>query len=162
LLRRQRHWQSRLSRLNKRSNPTNHRISNMYSFKDRRQFLWVIGGILFVSYLWIGYHLIYGGHAGVVVCLIKKIIGIPCPGCGLTRAVVSFFNGDISTSIQTNPLVLIVAPALVVAPFALAVAPGKCYLWFQKAEVIFSNRTGIIILVLFFLTLWTYLIINDL
>ena len=134
----------------------------MYSFKSQYHFLWFIGGILFVSYIWIGYNLSISEQDGITICLIKRFFGIPCPGCGLTRAVISFCHGYISNAIKLNPLVLIVAPGLVIAPFALIFAPHKCYSYFNKMEAFLSKKTGIIILILFFSILWTYLIIHNL
>ena len=37
------------------------------------------------------------------LCIIRKVINFPCPGCGLTRAWLSFFNGDILSAINYNP-----------------------------------------------------------
>lgn len=134
----------------------------MYSFKNQYHFFWFVGGILFVSYIWIGYNLSINEQEGVTICLIKRFLGIPCPGCGLTRAVISLCHGDISSAIKLNPLVLIVAPSLAIAPLALIFMPQKCYSYFNKMEAFFSKKTGIIILILFFATLWTYLIIHNL
>lgn len=39
-----------------------------------------------------------------VVCLFNKFTGWDCPGCGLTRAVVSFFAGDWILSFYFHPL----------------------------------------------------------
>ncbi len=133
----------------------------MYSFKSQKNFLWFIGGILFVSYIWIGYNMLASGQDGITLCLINRFLGIPCPGCGLTRAVIAFCHGNLVSAIQLNPLVLIVAPALVITPIALAIMPRESYILFTKAEDFFSKRTGIIILCLSIVTLWTYLIIHN-
>lgn len=37
-------------------------------------------------------------------CLFHKFTGWDCPGCGLTRAVLSFFAGDVSLSFYFHPL----------------------------------------------------------
>jgi hypothetical protein len=50
-------------------------------------------------------------------CLIKVIIGIECPGCGLTGAVQALLHGDLAAAWASNPLVFVVLPA------------GVCY-WF--------------------------------
>ncbi|CEO08340.1 DUF2752 domain-containing protein [Paraclostridium sordellii] len=40
-------------------------------------------------------------------CLLKNKIGIPCPGCGMTRALESFLHGDIKKAFYYHPLFLI-------------------------------------------------------
>lgn len=40
--------------------------------------------------------------------------GIPCPGCGLTRAFGHFFHGDITAALRSHPLFFIVIPPAVV------------------------------------------------
>ena len=37
-------------------------------------------------------------------CIIKFIFGIPCPGCGLTRAWISVFRLDFSSAFEFHPL----------------------------------------------------------
>lgn len=49
------------------------------------------------------------GHS---ICLIKNIVGIECPGCGMTRAVASIFHGDFLGAFHYNKSVVIVFPLL--------------------------------------------------
>ena len=37
-------------------------------------------------------------------CIVKFVFGIPCPGCGLTRAWVSFFRLDFRSAFEYHPL----------------------------------------------------------
>lgn len=46
-------------------------------------------------------------------CIFKSIIGVPCPGCGLTRAWISFIKGNISEAFYWHPLFLMI-PALAI------------------------------------------------
>ena len=36
-------------------------------------------------------------------CLFRRVIDFPCPCCGLTRAWLTFFSGDILLAFQYNP-----------------------------------------------------------
>ena len=37
-------------------------------------------------------------------CIVKFIVGIPCPGCGLTRAWLSVFSLDFAAAFRCHPL----------------------------------------------------------
>jgi hypothetical protein len=56
-------------------------------------------------------------------CGFKFLVGAPCPGCGMTRACVCLFCGDLAESLRLHPLAL---PALLAfgAAAALAVHEG--------------------------------------
>src|SRR6476659_1051053 len=50
------------------------------------------------------------------VCPFFRLTGIPCPGCGLTRAVILLLKGDLQASLRFHafaPLVLLTAVALI-------------------------------------------------
>jgi len=66
------------------------------------------------GYAWIGFQLL--SSEGVTVCLIKNITGIPCPSCGITRAVLLLIGGEILPAILMNPLGCITAVALLILP----------------------------------------------
>lgn len=38
------------------------------------------------------------------VCPFKRLTGLPCPGCGMTRAYLALLRGDISGAFQLHPL----------------------------------------------------------
>ncbi|MFP3940530.1 MAG: DUF2752 domain-containing protein, partial [Thermoanaerobaculia bacterium] len=44
------------------------------------------------------------GHPLPEVCALKRTTGVPCPGCGLTRAWVSAVHGDFAGSLAHHPL----------------------------------------------------------
>ncbi len=39
------------------------------------------------------------------VCPVRRMLGIPCPGCGMTRAVRALFCGDLAGAFAWHPLV---------------------------------------------------------
>ena len=47
------------------------------------------------------------------ICLTKAVTGFPCPGCGLTRANLSFFRGNFSQALNFHPLFLVVDAYLI-------------------------------------------------
>lgn len=45
-------------------------------------------------------------------CIFRNLIGVPCPGCGLTRAWIGFFNGDFKSALIWHPLFILVGVVL--------------------------------------------------
>ncbi len=52
-------------------------------------------------------------HFGISFCPIYRIIGLPCPSCGMSRAWMALFHGDIARAFFLHPLFL--APPLLAA-----------------------------------------------
>gem|GEM_PF-661450 len=46
------------------------------------------------------------------ICLIRTLFGVPCPGCGMTRAISCIFHGHFKRAFQYNKLIVIVFPLL--------------------------------------------------
>ena len=67
-------------------------------------------------------------NSGPSFCPFKMATGLPCPGCGLTRASVAFLHGDLSASFHFHPLGAPIVIAL--ALFALA---DLWILWHHRA-----------------------------
>ena len=58
------------------------------------------------------------------VCPIRTATGIPCPGCGLTTAVVQFLHGDFVESLETHAFAPVFLLALLVMLAALTLPPN--------------------------------------
>lgn len=48
-------------------------------------------------------------------CPLAAVAGIPCPGCGLTRATLALAHGDLRQALALHPLVFVLAPLFVAA-----------------------------------------------
>ena len=58
-------------------------------------------------------------HAfGLVLCPLKRFLGVPCPTCGSTRALALLLRGDVCGAFEMQPLAM--AIACVIAPCLLA------------------------------------------
>ena len=55
-----------------------------------------------------GDSLLLGGHALPTICLLRQTIGVPCPGCGLTRSLVAGVHADWAGSLAHHRLGLVV------------------------------------------------------
>ncbi len=59
--------------------------------------------------------------AGAVVltdtpfCPLALFAGLPCPGCGLTRATLALLHGDMGAALRFHPLVLVLMPLFAAA-----------------------------------------------
>jgi hypothetical protein len=58
----------------------------------------------------------------VPVCPAALLFGIPCPGCGLTRATLALMSGDVRRAVDFHPLVFVLAPLFFGALGAAAVS----------------------------------------
>lgn len=52
-------------------------------------------------------------HSDFPLCPLAGSVGIPCPGCGLTRATLALLHGDLHTALHLHPLVLLLTPLVV-------------------------------------------------
>lgn len=60
--------------------------------------------------------------SGPVICPLRLLTGLPCPGCGLTRAWVFAAHGDLGQALSANPFVLVTIPAALVLVLAVGAA----------------------------------------
>jgi len=47
------------------------------------------------------------------LCPLASSFGVPCPGCGLTRATLALLHGDVRAALHFHPLVFLLAPLFV-------------------------------------------------
>jgi hypothetical protein len=52
-------------------------------------------------------------HSDFPLCPMAGSFGIPCPGCGLTRATLALLDGDVRGALQLHPLVLLLTPLVI-------------------------------------------------
>ena len=48
------------------------------------------------------------------LCPVRQISGLPCPGCGTTRAVLALLRGDIRQALEFHPLIFITLAAILI------------------------------------------------
>lgn len=61
---------------------------------------------------------------GFDVCGLHAVTGLPCPGCGMTRAIAAVSQGDFAVAVGANPFVIFVWPVFL-ALAVLAVMPKR-------------------------------------
>lgn len=70
---------------------------------------YLIGKMIFIPVMLFGLWFARNGfsdYGELFECEIRRISGLPCPGCGGTRAFYHLFRGEIIQSIRFNPVVI--------------------------------------------------------
>ena len=73
------------------------------------ELFYLFGKIIFIPFCLFGFWFAgsgfeaYGSH---ITCAIRDLCGLPCPGCGGTRAFYYLFRGNIRESLRLNATVL--------------------------------------------------------
>ena len=89
---------------------------------DKKQFKTAVilaGGFI----LWVGMSFVTG-----TICWFQAILGVPCPGCGSTRAALALLQGNFAEAFYWHPLIivsLVILPYLAVRKIILRHKPMK-------------------------------------
>ena len=78
-------------------------------------------------------------------CTIRSITGLPCPGCGLTRALLLFLHGDLAGAWGMHPLFWLAPPVLLFILYFSIRDPAR--LSGRRATLIWILTAGLFILV---------------
>jgi hypothetical protein len=73
---------------------------------------------------------------GPVVCPFRLATGLPCPGCGLTRAWVFLAHGRVGDAVSANPF------GLITMPVAVAFVLGFVVAWVRRGPAPDLTRIG--------------------
>ena len=85
-------------------------------------------------------------------CPIRDNLGIPCPGCGLSRATTALLQGDVETSFSYHafaPLFLIAFGLILVATVLPPTSQSRFIRWVEQAER-YTGATAILLVVFVF------------
>ena len=118
--------------------------------------------ILFISciagYIWLYFSLT--NREAFNVCLIKHFTNIPCPSCGSTRSIVLLTNGNFNEALLINPIGLIVAVIMSLAPLwiltDIATRRKTLFEFFQKIETYLKRPQYSIPLILLVIINWIW------
>ena len=96
----------------------------------------------------------------IILCPTKVLLGIPCPGCGITRALKLCFEGSLEAAIQMNPNIILVWIIAPVAPFLLILQFTTRNNYIEKINIFLNKRTFILVFGLTEGVIWAYNIIR--
>lgn len=88
--------------------------------------------------------------SGLTFCPLKRLLGIPCPTCGTTRAFVLLLGGEPREAFATQPFALVALPLLLLCVMVPRIRTSVSALW---------RRTSVKILALVLLLAdWIYVL----
>ena len=101
--------------------------------------------LLFICFLGYGWIVLSRLAISVPVkCLFRAVTGVPCPACGNTRAVVTFFKGNILEALYYNPLgILLACLSLIVSIWIIGdklYHNNSFFRAYQYAEQLLKNK----------------------
>lgn len=106
-----------------------------------------------------------GSSSNLIVCPTKLIWGIPCPGCGTTRATLLFIHGNIKEALMLNPNVIFAITFVFLFPFVaiakLFIKDFSIYNCYQFTEKALKNPIIITLLLSFELFVFINNLINQ-
>ena len=99
-------------------------------------------------------------NLSITLCPTKILWGIPCPGCGITRAVKLCFEGDLLAAVRMNPNIILVWIVLPIAPFILItqLATKKDYL--SRINACLDKKVYLVIILIAEGSIWIYNIVR--
>lgn len=100
--------------------------------------LWVLAGLAALGGFLLFRSWIPAPGAQNTVCLLRRLSGLPCPGCGLTRAFAHLAKGEWSAAASDHPFAFVFAAELGVAWLAWGTAlarrrPVRSPAWLESA-----------------------------
>lgn len=125
-----------------------------------RLYLLLAIGIL-AGYGWVSWFLYRGiPDHGFTPCIFKNATGIACPSCGSTRSVLLLSHGKLADALLLNPLGVIMAAIMLIAPFWLLYdvisKKDTLYSSYKKFENIVRIKWVAITLIILILINWAW------
>lgn len=99
-------------------------------------------------------------NLSITLCPTKILWGIPCPGCGITRAIKLCFEGDLWAAVLMNPNIILVWIVLPIAPFILItqLATKKDYI--ERINAFLDKKVYLFIILIAEGSIWIYNIVR--
>jgi hypothetical protein len=103
--------------------------------------LWVLAGLAALGGFLLLHAWVPAPGAQNTVCLLRRLAGLPCPGCGLTRAFAHLAKGEWAAAASDHPLAFVLAAELALAWLAWGAAllrrrpPVRSPAWLERVAL---------------------------
>lgn len=125
---------------------------------SKKEFYFLSGILLVVGGFWLLYYFL-GGRT-LVVCPSKIVLGISCPGCGMTRAFDAIMHGDVCSAIFYNANALILFPFVGIFFFCfvwdLVFKTQKAHALYCKVERLMSRKSLFVVFLMAEFAIWLH------
>lgn len=99
-------------------------------------------------------------NLSITLCPTKILWGIPCPGCGITRAVKLCFEGDLLAAVRMNPNIILVWIILPIAPFILIIQLTTRKDYIARINAFLDKKIYLVIILIVEGSIWIYNIVR--
>ncbi|MEE0669526.1 DUF2752 domain-containing protein [Prevotella sp.] len=99
-------------------------------------------------------------NLSITLCPTKILWGIPCPGCGITRAIKLCFEGDLWAAVLMNPNIILVWIILPIAPFILIIQLTTRKDYIARINAFLDKKIYLVIILIAEGSIWIYNIVR--
>ena len=99
-------------------------------------------------------------NLSITLCPTKVLWGIPCPGCGMTRAVKLCLEGDLWTAVRMNPNIILVWIVLPIAPLILITQLKTRKDYIARINAFLDKKVYLVIILIAEGSIWIYNIVR--
>lgn len=132
------------------------------SYKHYKSYYLSLLIISFLSTVWIFLSYCFNGVL-IITCPSKFLFHLPCPGCGLTRAIICLFQGDLLSSLYYNANITIVMPIsttmVILAIYDIIFHTTKSYNFYHKIITLLHKNSYLILFCIFEIGVWGHSIL---
>lgn len=85
--------------------------------------------------------------AGNSICVSRRLLHLPCPGCGMTRAFAHLAKGEWSAAVTDHPLAPVLALEAIVGwtVWGAALAAGRPFPWPARLDLLLVGHAAALI-----------------
>lgn len=123
-----------------------------------RQKAFILLGVYILGMVWITLNNIY--DINIMLCPAKILFGIPCPGCGMTRAIKLCLEGELMAAIRMNPNIILVWILLPIAPFILITQLATKQDYIARINTFLDKKVYLFIILIAEGSIWIYNIVR--
>lgn len=99
-------------------------------------------------------------NLSITLCPTKILWGIPCPGCGITRAIKLCFEGDLWAAVRMNPNIILVWIVLPIAPLILITQLKTRKDYIARINAFLDKKVYLVIILIAEGSIWIYNIVR--